>query len=106
MDYRKITAIVPSLKLEAVQEKLKHFRVPCISVMEVMGYGELPDFFDCDWTLDNVRVEMYVGSDKAQELAQAIMEVAYTGGEDDGFVAIAPVEALFRIRTGKLVNTQ
>lgn len=104
MDYRKITAIISTLKLEAVEEKLKHCCVPEISVIKVMGYGESPNLFRSDWTHDAIHIEMYLGAEKARQLAQIIMETASTGGEDDGIVAISPVESLYRIRTGQLVN--
>jgi nitrogen regulatory protein P-II 1 len=37
---------------------------------------------------------------KAEGIARAIMETAHTGMSGDGFIAVLPVEKLFRIRTG------
>ena len=104
MNYRKITAIIHPLTLQAVEERLKQLSVPGISISKVQGYGEAPNFFNSDWISPNARIEIYIEEDKAQEVAQAIMDTAHTGNKGDGIVAILPVEALFRVRTRELLN--
>lgn len=103
MKYCKITAIVQPTKLDVVEQKLKELCVPGISVTEVKGYGEAPNFFHSDWTSGHARVEVFISSERAQEVAEGIMDVAHTGKEGDGMVAILPVESLYRIRTREQV---
>jgi len=104
MKYRKITAIIDPFKLQAVEEQLKQFNIPGISVSKVQGYGEAPNFFNSDWTSPNARIEIFIEESKAQEVAQAIIDTAHTGNQGDGIVAILPVEALFRIRTREPID--
>lgn len=46
------------------------------------------------------RIEIFTEKSKAEKIVRAIMETAHTGMSGDGFIAILPVEKLFRIRTG------
>jgi len=105
MNYRKITAIIQPLKLEAVEEKLKNLCVPGISVTKVQGYGEARNYFNSEWTSAYVRIEIFIESSRAQEVAQGIIDAAHTGNEDDGIVAILPVESLYRIHTKEQMET-
>ncbi|HEY9202499.1 MAG TPA: P-II family nitrogen regulator [Gammaproteobacteria bacterium] len=104
MNYRKITAIIHPLKLEAVENQLKQLDVPGISISKVQGYGEAPNFFNSEWVSPNARIEIFIEEGKAQRIAQAIIDAAHTGNQSDGIVAILPVEALFRVRTKELLD--
>jgi nitrogen regulatory protein P-II 1 len=99
MKYCKITAIIQPSRIAQVEQTLKELYVPGISITKVQGYGESPNFFNQDWTSANARIEIFVEAGKAEEIAQGIIESAYTGKEGDGIVAILPVESLYRIRT-------
>jgi len=105
MNYSKITAIIQPLKLEAVEEKLKNLYVPGISVTKVQGYGEARNFFNSEWTSAYARIEIFIETSRAQEVAQGIIDAAHTGKEDDGIVAILPVESLYRIHTKEQMET-
>lgn len=104
MKYRKITAIIHPSKLQAVEEQLKQLSVPGISVGKVQGYGEAPNFFNSDWTSANARIEVFIDEGRAQQVAQAIMDMAHTGKAGDGIVAMLPVESLYRVRTRQLLD--
>ncbi|NOQ88460.1 MAG: P-II family nitrogen regulator [Gammaproteobacteria bacterium] len=99
MKSRKVTAIIRPERLEAVEECLKKLVVPGISVTKVKGFGEHMDFFKPDWLCQHVRIEVFVGARQADEVATAIMDVAHTGREGDGIVAVLPVESVYHIRT-------
>ncbi|WP_297528734.1 P-II family nitrogen regulator [Thiohalobacter sp.] len=99
MNYAKVTAIVRSEKLERIEERVTAEGARGMSVTEVRGCGELKDFFNKDWLVNHARVEIFTRADRAERLAQAIMEEAATGEAGDGIVAILPVQQVYRIRT-------
>lgn len=103
MNYSKITAIIQPFELELVEEELKNLCVSGVSVTKVQGYGEARNFFNNDWTSSYARIEIFIEASRAQEVAQAIIDTAHTGKEDDGIVAILPVESLYQIHTKKLL---
>ncbi len=99
MNYRKVTAIIRRDVLEKVEKKLQKTGVQGVSVTRVKGYGEYADFYSKDWMVSHARIEIFTHQSKADAIAKAIMEVAHTGVEGDGIVAVLPVEKLYRIRT-------
>ena len=99
MELRKVTAIIRPERLEAVEECLKELVVPGVSVTKVKGYGEFINYFSPDWLSQHIRVEVFIGVEKADEIAVAIMDAAHTGLEGDGIVAVLPVESVYHIRT-------
>ncbi len=101
MSYRKITAIIPPTKLEAVEQKLKDLCVPGISITRVHGYGESKNFFSNDWQSAYARIEIFIESDRTSEVSRGIMDVVHTGKPGDGVVAVLPVESFYRIRGGE-----
>ncbi len=99
MSFRKITAIVRPDSLEKVVKTLKELGLPGVSVSQVKGYGEYADFYAKDWMVTHARIEIFIDLERAESVAQAIMQAAHTGIEGDGIVAISPVEEIFHIRT-------
>lgn len=99
MDFRKVTAIIRPDALEKVETALKSLSVPGVSVTKVKGYGEYMDFYTPDWMCSHVRVEVFIGRHRAEDVANAVMQAAHTGLEGDGIVAVLPVEAVYHIRT-------
>ncbi len=99
MEFRKVTAIVRPTCLEKVEQALQALGVPGVSVTKVKGYGEYADFYARDWMLTHARVEVFIGRDRAEKVAQAIMDAAHTGSEGDGVVAVLPVESVYHVRT-------
>jgi len=104
MNYRKITAIINPARLDAVEEKLKKLCVPGISVSKVKGYGEAPNFFQSDWTSEQIRIDVFVSEERAREITQGIIDVAHTGHKGDGMIAISPVEYLYQVSSRELVK--
>jgi len=99
MKFRKVTAIFRPERLEAVEDQLRIIGVPGVSVTKVKGFGEYANFYEPDWMCTHVRVEVFIGEHKAEEIAEAIMQAAHTGSEGDGIVAVLPVESVYHIRT-------
>ncbi len=99
MDFSKITAVIRPDKLEAVEKKLLKLGVPGVSISKGKGFGDYANFFSRDWTTTHVRIEVFIGKHRADEIAEAIMNVAHTGIEGDGLVAVSPVEDIYHIRS-------
>jgi nitrogen regulatory protein P-II 1 len=106
MGLRKIVAIIRNDALEKVEGKLVELQVKGISVTKVKGYGEYANFFKSDWMVTHSRLEIFTEETRADRIAEAIMEVAHTGMEGDGIVAVLPVLKLYRIRTKKEVPSE
>jgi len=99
MKYRKVTALINSQQLEAVEKVLIEIGVKGVSISQVSGYGEYHNFYHADMTCHHTRVEIFCMAEKAESIAQHIMQAAHIGQEGDGIVAVYPVETLYRIRT-------
>ncbi len=99
MNFRKVTAIIRPDLLERVENSLKVLNVPGVSVSKVKGYGEYANFFQSDWLSTHTKIEVFTNAQNAKKIAEAIMEIAHTGAEGDGIVAILPVESVYQIRT-------
>jgi len=101
MEFAKVTAIIRPDALERVEQSLQALGVPGISVSKTKGYGEYADFYSTDWMTSCVRVEVIVREPQAEEVAETIMEAAYTGLDGDGLVVISPIFAVYHIRMRK-----
>lgn len=99
MKLKKIVAIIRSSELEKVEGRFVDMRVRGISVTKVKGFGEYANFFNPDWMVTHSRIEIFTEEARVDEIASTIMELAHTGMEGDGIVAVIPVEKLYRIRT-------
>ena len=67
------------------------------------GYGEYANCFKSDWMVSHSKLEIFAEEKRADLIAEAIMEVAHSGMEGDGIIAVLPVLKLYRIRTKKEV---
>ena len=85
MNYKRITAIIPDTSLEKVESNL-------------VGLGEHRDYFQKDCMTDCIRIEIFIESDKARCIADAICYAAYEGENSEGMVSISPVEEFMRVR--------
>lgn len=98
VEFRKITAIIRALTLEAVEKNLIAAGVRGVTVTRVKGYGEYADFFSRDWMTEHVRIEIFTHRDRVAEIRDAIFAAASTGAKGDGIIAVLPVECVYRIR--------
>ena len=97
MSYRKIIAIIPTLKLEDVEINLKQAGVPGMSVSSVHGYGEYRNYYTNDTMTDCSRVEVYADTKKVKQIVIAIAKATGQGLDSDGVIAILPVEEFLHI---------
>jgi nitrogen regulatory protein P-II 1 len=101
MELKKVTAIIRGEFLERVEEKLQNMGVKGLTVTHVMGFGEQANVFTFTHNrlVRHTRIEIFTEKNRAEEIANAILEAAHTGTAGDGIVVILPVERIFRIRT-------
>lgn len=102
--YHRITAMFPMERLERVKSALQKARVRGLSVSEVKGYGEYRDYFARDWLDVHARVEILIGTERCQEIVDALLEAASTGSVGDGILSVMPVESVWRIRSRARVD--
>jgi nitrogen regulatory protein P-II 1 len=103
-----VTAIVKPHKLEDVKDALKGQGVQGITVTEVRGFGRQgghsETYRGAEYTIDfvpKVKVEVLVGTEDAEKVADVIAKAAHTGQIGDGKLWITPVDRALRIRTGE-----
>jgi nitrogen regulatory protein P-II 1 len=96
MKYRKVTALIPTLELEKVEQAL--IGVPGMTVSTVRGFGEYRNHYARDTMTDCVRVELFTDADKADEIVRKIARTVHQCLSSDGIVAVTPVEELLHIR--------
>lgn len=104
MIYRKVTAIIPTLILENVENELKKIGVPGMSVTKVVGYGEYRNLYTKGELSECSRVEIFTEKDKASLIVKTIAKAVHSGLNTDGIIAVLPVEELIRIREYEEVN--
>ena len=101
MEFSKVTAFIWPDQVNKVEKALHAINVPGMSISQVKGYGEYADLYTTDWMVTHARIEVIVGADQAENVAEAIMSAAYTGSPGDGVISISPVESVYHIRTKK-----
>lgn len=99
MEWKRIVAIVRKTALDQVEERLKELGVKGVSMTPIKGYGEYANFYKADWSVSNVRLELYLPRQYVDPVVQGILDTAHSGSPGDGLVAVLPVETIYRIRT-------
>jgi nitrogen regulatory protein P-II 1 len=105
---KKIEAIIQPFKLEPVKQALYNISVQGMTITEVKGFGRQKGIrevyrgmeYQVDF-LPKVKIEVIAGDDKAQAIAETIMDAARTGKIGDGKIFVYPVAEVIRIRTGE-----
>jgi len=87
MELRKITAIVRTGYLEAVEHTLQPIEVDGITVTRMKGYGEHTNFFSSDWCCTHARIEIFTEQSRVQQIVNTILDASRTGRSGDDSVA-------------------
>jgi len=98
MHYRKITAIIPSLALEEVEQSLLDFDIPGMTISKAHGMGEYRNYYANDRMTDCCRVEVFIEENEAKQIANIIASTVHKGMSTDGVIAILPVEDFMHIK--------
>ncbi|MGE5338229.1 MAG: P-II family nitrogen regulator [Gemmatimonadota bacterium] len=102
MELALVVAIIRSDKLVPVERALHEMGVRGITVIKAKGFGQqaLPhDILGRPLMQDQVKLEIYVAAEQADQIASTVIDSAYTGSSGDGIVAILPVQRVISIRT-------
>ena len=104
-----VTAIIKPHKLDDVKDALKQAGITGMTVEEVKGFGrqggKTEVYRGAEYVVDllpKVRIEAVVADERADAVADLIVESARTGKIGDGKVWITTVDRIIRIRTGEL----
>lgn len=92
-----VTAIIRTTSLEGVVKALQDIGIRGLTISEIKGIGEQVKL-NSPYTFHN-RVEIIVPDEKADEVANAILEYANTGLSGDGLIAVCPTDYVIKIRT-------
>lgn len=100
-----VTAIIRGDALEKVERRLQEIGVNGISVMRVKGYGEYANFYSPEGLTSHVRLDIYTAAKCCDDIAQAIMDAAFSGVPGDGIITVHPVGKVYRIRQRKAIGS-
>jgi len=103
-----ITAIIKPFKLDDVRQAVADIGIQGITVTEVKGFGRQRGHTElyrgAEYVVDflpKTKVELAVADDVAEQVIEAIINVARTGKIGDGKVFVTTLEEVVRIRTGE-----
>ena len=105
---KMITAIIKPFKLDDVREAVADIGIQGITVTEVKGFGRQRGHTElyrgAEYVVDflpKAKVELAVPDDIAEQVIEAIANVARTGKIGDGKIFVTTLEQVIRIRTGE-----
>ena len=100
MTIKRITAIVPLDILEPMERHLRACGVPGVTVEQVKGYGEHPNFFRRDLMYDNARLVLYADEDNVAGIVSAIARCAKESHAQAGLLAVESIDRLVNLSNG------
>jgi nitrogen regulatory protein P-II 2 len=104
-----ITAIIKPFKLDDVRQAVADIGVQGITVTEVQGFGRQRGHTElyrgAEYRVDflpKTKIELAVDDSIAEQVVEAITNVARTGKIGDGKIFVIGLEQAVRIRTGEI----
>ena len=104
-----ITAIIKPFKLDDVRQAVADIGVQGITVTEVQGFGRQRGHTElyrgAEYRVDflpKTKIELAVDDSIAEQVVEAITNVARTGKIGDGKIFVSSLEQAVRIRTGEI----
>ena len=104
-----ISAIIKPFKLDDVRQAVADIGVQGITVTEVQGFGRQRGHTElyrgAEYRVDflpKTKIELAVDDSVAEQVIEAITNVARTGKIGDGKVWTVSVDDLLRVRTGEV----
>jgi nitrogen regulatory protein P-II 1 len=86
--------------LDGLERCLRAAGVPGMTIDNVKGFGEHANYFSDDLLRSNVRIEVYVGEDRCDEVSEAIGCFAAESHTTAGILVIESVDRLIDLNTG------
>ena len=103
-----ITAVIKPYKVDEVRQAVADIGIQGVTVTEVHGYGRhlghTEIYRGAEYQvgfLPNAKVELAVDDSIAEQVMEAVCNVARTGRTGDGKVWIFELEQALRVRTGE-----
>ena len=103
-----ITAVIKPFKLDEVRQAVADIGIQGVTVTEVQGYsrqlGRVERYRATERRVDflpTTKVELAVDDSIAEQVVEAVCNVARTGKAGDGKVWIVELEQALRVRTGE-----
>jgi nitrogen regulatory protein P-II 2 len=103
-----ITAVIKPFKLDDVRQAVADIGIQGVTVTEVQGYGSQPGHTEiyrgADYQIDflpKAKVEFAVDDSIAEQVMEAVCNVARSGNTGDGKVWVLELEQALRVRTGE-----
>ncbi len=104
-----ITAIIKPFKLDDVRQAVADIGIQGVTVTEVHGYGRQHGHteiyrgaeYDVQF-VPKAKVELAVDDSIAEQVMEAVCNVARTGKTGDGKVWVLELEHALRVRTGEI----
>jgi len=103
-----ITAIIKPYKLDEVRQAIADIGVQGVTVTEVHGFGRQRGHTElyrgAEYSVDflpKTKVEIAVDDDVAEQVIEAMTNVARTGKIGDGKIFVTQLHQTVRIRTGE-----
>jgi nitrogen regulatory protein P-II 2 len=104
-----ITAIIKPFKLDEVRQAVADIGIQGVTVTEVQGYGQQNEHADTyrggEYGVDflpKAKIELAVDDSIAEQVMEAVCNVARTGKTGDGKVWVLELEQAMRVRTGEM----
>ena len=103
-----ITAVIKPFKLDEVRQAVADIGIQGVTVTEVQGYGRqlgrVERYRATERRVDflpTTKVELAVDDSIAEQVLEAVCNVARTGKPGDGKIWIVELEQALRVRTGE-----
>jgi nitrogen regulatory protein P-II 2 len=102
-----ITAIIKPFKLDEVRQAVADIGIQGVTVTEVQGYGRQRHtelYRGSEYSVDflpKAKIELAVDDSIAEQVMEAVCNVARTGHTGDGKVWVVELEQALRVRTGE-----
>ncbi len=103
-----ITAIIKPFKLDEVRQAVADIGIQGVTVTEVLGYGRqqghIETYRGAEYQVDflpKAKIELAVDDSIAEQVMEAVCNVARTGRAGDGKVWVMELDQAVRVRTGE-----
>ncbi len=104
---KEVKAYIRCQKAEEVIESLESLGIKGITLIDVMGVGQLADPRTAKYSVACVekysevgKLEVVCSDSNVHQVVETIREKAHTGLKGDGIIFVSPVEMAVKIRNG------
>jgi nitrogen regulatory protein P-II 2 len=102
-----ITAVIKPFKVDEVRQAVADIGIQGVTVTEVLGFGRQDGHAEIYCGADRVdflpkaKIELAVDDSIAEQVMEAVCNVARTGKTGDGKIWVLELEQALRVRTGE-----